>query len=101
VRQQKIKTPFEFVVSALRASGAEVSDTAPLQRALADLGMPLYLCQPPTGYDDSADAWVSSGALVNRINFAVSLSKGQVPGVRLSSGSTAALTLGSADFQRQ
>ena len=35
--------------------------------------MPLYLCQPPTGYKDTADAWVSSGALITRMNFAVEL----------------------------
>jgi uncharacterized protein (DUF1800 family) len=100
VRKQKIKTPFEFVVSALRASAAEVRNASAVLRALADMGMPLYLCQPPTGYDDTADAWVSSGALVNRINFAVALSKGQVAGVRLTQPE-GALAFGSAEFQRQ
>ena len=36
--------------------------------------MPLYLCQPPTGYSDKAEAWVNTGALLNRMNFAVMLS---------------------------
>jgi uncharacterized protein (DUF1800 family) len=49
-RRAKIKTPFEFVVSALRATGADVQDTRPLARTLQQQGMPLYLCQPPTGY---------------------------------------------------
>ncbi len=48
-RRAKIKTPFEFVVSALRATGADVTDTRPLARTLQQQGMPLYLCQPPTG----------------------------------------------------
>jgi uncharacterized protein (DUF1800 family) len=100
VRQQKIKTPLEFVVSALRASGAEVRSTAALRRALAEMGMPLYLCQPPTGYDDTADAWVSSGALISRINFAVTLTNGQVPGVRVP-GTAEAVAIASAAFQRQ
>jgi uncharacterized protein (DUF1800 family) len=79
----KVKTPFEFVVSALRATDADLQVAAPIVRALAGLGMPLYLCQPPTGYDDTAATWVSSGALVNRLNFAVSMAGGQLRGVRL------------------
>jgi uncharacterized protein (DUF1800 family) len=37
--------------------------------------MPLYLCQPPTGYDDAASVWVSSGALLNRMNVALGLGR--------------------------
>jgi uncharacterized protein (DUF1800 family) len=77
----KVKTPFEFVVSALRAASADVRTALPAIRALADLGMPPYLCQPPTGYDETADTWVSSGALVNRMNFAVALSGGGLRGI--------------------
>jgi uncharacterized protein (DUF1800 family) len=69
----KVKTPLEFVVSAVRASGTEVQDATPLVRAMQQLGMPLYMCQPPTGYKDTADAWVNTGALVNRMNFALQL----------------------------
>src|SRR5205085_601288 len=69
----KVKTPFEFVVSAVRAAGADVQDATPLVRAMQQLGMPLYQCQPPTGYKDTADAWVNTGALVNRMNFALQL----------------------------
>ena len=79
----KVKTPFEFVASALRATGADVRAATPLVRALASLGMPLYLCQPPTGYDETADRWVSSGALVNRMNFALAIAGGQMRGVQL------------------
>jgi uncharacterized protein (DUF1800 family) len=79
----KVKTPFEFVVSALRATNADVRIATPLVRALAGLGMPLYLCQPPTGYDETADRWVSSGALVNRMNFALAVSGGQMRGIQL------------------
>jgi uncharacterized protein (DUF1800 family) len=79
----KVKTPFEFVVSALRATGAEVGTALPAVRALRDLGMPLYFCQPPTGYDEAADNWVSAGALVARMNFAVDLANGRLPGITL------------------
>ena len=69
----KVKTPFEFVVSALRAAGTEVGDARPIVRELRELGMPLYMCQPPTGYADTADAWVNTGALVTRLNYALKL----------------------------
>ena len=88
----KVKTPFEFVVSALRASGADVADARPLVREVQQLGMPLYMCQPPTGYKDTADAWVNTGALVSRMNFALKLA---------SNDHDLALTLGSPEFQRR
>ncbi len=69
----KVKTPFEFVVSATRALGVEVTDALPLARAVQQLGMPLYQCQPPTGYTDTADAWVNTGGLVARMNFALTI----------------------------
>ena len=69
----KVKTPYEFVVSAVRATGIQMNGAQPLVQAIRTLGMPLYGCQPPTGYADKADAWVNSGALLNRMNFAVSL----------------------------
>ncbi len=80
----KVKTPFEFVVSALRATDADLQVATAVVRALAGLGMPLYLCQPPTGYDETAATWVSSGALVNRMNFAVAMAGGELRGVRLA-----------------
>ena len=76
----KVKTPFEFVVSAVRATGADVQDATPLVRAMQQLGMPLYMCQPPTGYKDTADAWVNTGALVNRMNFALQLAGNNLRG---------------------
>jgi uncharacterized protein (DUF1800 family) len=75
----KVKTPFEFVVSAVRATGVQVGNAQPLVQAVRTLGMPLYGCQPPTGYADKAEAWVNSGALLNRMNFAVSLASGRQP----------------------
>ncbi len=72
-RAAKVKTPLEFVASALRATRANVENAVPLVRVLRDLGMPVYFCQPPTGYDDTLGTWVSSGALVGRMNFALEL----------------------------
>jgi uncharacterized protein (DUF1800 family) len=99
----KVKTPLEFVASALRATGADVRTALPLARTLRDMGMPLYSCQPPTGYEEAASAWVSAGALVSRMNFAVELSKNAIRGVRvpLSAEQTLALKIGAPEFQRQ
>jgi uncharacterized protein (DUF1800 family) len=83
-RGAKVKTPFEFVVSALRATGAEVRNAGPLVQQLRTLGMPLYGAQPPTGYDDTAASWVNSGALINRMNFAVALVSNRLPGTRVA-----------------
>jgi uncharacterized protein (DUF1800 family) len=78
----KVKTPFEFVVSAVRASGADAANAMPLVQAMRDMGMPPYQCQPPTGYADRADAWVNAGALLSRMNFALALAGGRLPGIR-------------------
>ena len=77
----KLKTPLEYVTSAVRASGAEVSNPLPLVQSLQQLGMPLYGCQPPTGYKWDEATWLSSSALVNRMNFALALSTNRVGGV--------------------
>ncbi len=79
VARVKVKTPFEFVASAVRALDADVRTPRPLLRSLQELGMPSYLCQPPTGYADTADAWVSSGALVSRMNLALDLASPERP----------------------
>jgi len=81
----KVKTPLEFVVSAARASGAEVTDAMPIAHQLQNMGMPLYAAQPPTGYSMKADAWVNSSALLGRMNFALALTSGKVKGVQVDS----------------
>ena len=80
----KVKTPLEFVVSALRATGADVSDATPLIGQLQSLGMPLYGAQPPTGYSMKAETWVSSSALLGRMNFAIRLASGKIRGVQVT-----------------
>jgi uncharacterized protein (DUF1800 family) len=84
----KVKTPFEFVVSAMRATGTETATGLPVAAALRNLGMPLYMCQPPTGYADRAEAWVNTGALLARMNFAVSLTSLRFRGARTTAGGT-------------
>jgi uncharacterized protein (DUF1800 family) len=79
----KVKTPLEFVASAVRATGADVDDAFPLTRQIANLGMPLYSAQPPTGYSMKADVWVSSSALLGRMNFALGMTSGKIRGVKV------------------
>jgi uncharacterized protein (DUF1800 family) len=82
VYRAKVKTPLEFLTSALRASDATVMNPQPLVQAMERLGMPVYGMQTPNGYSWKQDEWVSSNALVARMNFALVLSAGRLPGVR-------------------
>jgi len=79
----KIKKPFEFVASAVRALGGstDAQGGSALARASAEIGEPLYLAQSPTGYADRADVWVNAGALLARMNFALTLASGRYPHV--------------------
>ena len=77
----KVKTPIEFIASAARAGNAQIDTMQPLVNALHDMGMPLYGAVPPTGYKWDAADWVSTGALVNRMNFALNFAANKLPGV--------------------
>jgi uncharacterized protein (DUF1800 family) len=77
----KIKTPLEYVVSAARASNADIINLRPLANALREMGMPLYGAVAPTGYKWDAADWISTGALVNRMNFALLLPANRLPGI--------------------
>jgi len=78
----KIKTPYELVVSAVRALGTDVDTPMPLVQWVGRIGEPMYQCQPPTGYSDKAEAWVNTGALLNRLNFSLTLAGNRVRGAR-------------------
>ena len=78
----KIKTPYELVISAARALGTDVDTPMPLVQWTGRIGEPLYQCQPPTGYSDKADAWVNTGALLNRLNYSLALAGNKVRGSR-------------------
>jgi len=82
VYRAKVKTPEEFVVSAVRASGVDVKNAIPLVQALDKLGMPFYGMQTPNGYSWMAEPWVNTGDLVSRMNFALGLSSDRVSGVQ-------------------
>jgi len=79
--RSKVKTPLELVVSAVRATGAEVNYAIPLSTQIAQLGQPLYRKIEPTGYSSANAEWVNSAALLARMNFALALTANRVPGI--------------------
>ncbi len=88
----KVKTPLEFVVSAVRASGGEVEDARALVGTLNNMGMMPYGMMPPTGYSMKASTWVNSSALLARMNFALALAAGKIRGVKVDSANLLAGT---------
>jgi uncharacterized protein (DUF1800 family) len=99
----KVKTPFEYTISAVRAAGATVDDPLPIARELRKIGEPLYFAQPPTGYSDAAEAWQGDGALMARLDFAAALAAGKMPGTRVTTPDAGALArmLATPEFQKQ
>jgi uncharacterized protein (DUF1800 family) len=122
-RGAKYKTPYEFVISAVRAAGVSPGNVRPLLGAMVQLGMPLFGCLTPDGYKNTEDAWLSPDATTRRISFATALVRGSpgavddahleaIYGSALSEGTRAvinespkglraALMLGSPDFMRR
>jgi uncharacterized protein (DUF1800 family) len=83
----KVKTPFEVVASALRAVNATPDPTPRTAQLVARLGQPIFGRQTPDGWPDRGDAWMNTGAILNRINFGLSLAAGQIPGAPLTNWS--------------
>jgi len=83
----KVKTPFELVASALRAVNAQPDTTPRTAQIVARLGQPIFGRQTPDGWPDHGDAWMNTGAILNRINFGLSLAAGQIPAARLDNWS--------------
>lgn len=81
--QSKFKTPFEFTVSAIRATGATVEHHDELLEALDHMGQPIYREEDPTGYYDQAEAWLDPGVLLHRWQFALRLAEGRLDGVKM------------------
>lgn len=79
----KIKTPYELAVSSIRAIGADTTGGPQMLAMLTKLGEVPYGYQAPTGYPDMAEDWVNTGALLERMNYAIALSSNQIPGTRV------------------
>ena len=80
-RLAKTKSPLEFTVSAVRVLGAATDDSPGMSQVVARLGQPLYLQPAPTGYPETQDEWVNSGALLDRMNIAMALAANTLPGI--------------------
>ncbi len=75
----KFKTPYQYVISAVRASAAPTTNITPLLAAMGQLGMPLHGCATPDGYKNTQEAWLNPDALSRRIGFATALAGGRLP----------------------
>jgi hypothetical protein len=80
----KVKTPFELVVSALRATGARPDTTPRTAQLIARLGEPIFGHRDPNGWPETSDAWINTGSILNRINFGLAFAAGRLPGVSLA-----------------
>ena len=79
----KIKSPFELAVSSIRALGADTNGGPQMLAMLNKLGEVPYGYQAPTGYPDTAEDWVNTGALLERLNYSIALSSNQIAGTRV------------------
>jgi uncharacterized protein (DUF1800 family) len=79
----KVKRPFELAISSLRTLGAETTGGPQLHQWIARMGEPLYGFQTPNGYSDSAESWVNTGGLLERLNFGLALASNRIPGTRV------------------
>ena len=91
--RNKVKTPMEFLASAYRATLTDPTNPQALVNTMRTMGMPLYNAVPPTGYYITADKWMNTGALVDRLNFAVQLTGGKFAGQRFDAAKMVALGL--------
>jgi hypothetical protein len=76
---EKFKTPYQYVISVVRAAGVEVNNVRPLLAAMNRMGMPLYGCQSPDGYKNTEDVWLNPDALAQRISFVSGIGLGRSP----------------------
>jgi uncharacterized protein (DUF1800 family) len=100
----KTKTPLEYVASAIRTLDGTTDGSRPLAQAIARMGQPLYQCQPPAGYPDRGEHWMSNTAILERLNFAVALASNHIPGtvVRVDGPLKPVVAkLGSPEFQKR
>jgi uncharacterized protein (DUF1800 family) len=87
--RSKVKSPFELVASALRAVGARADTTPRSAQVVAFLGQPIFGHQAPNGWPETGEAWMNAGAILNRINFGLSLASGRIPGASIAQWSEA------------
>jgi uncharacterized protein (DUF1800 family) len=79
----KVKRPFELAISAIRTLGGDTNGGPQLHQWIARMGEPLYGYQTPNGYSDTAESWVNTGGLLERMNFGLVLASNRIPGTRV------------------
>jgi uncharacterized protein (DUF1800 family) len=99
--RNKVKTPMEFLASAYRTTLTDPSNPGALVNTMRNMGMPLYFALPPTGYYITADHWMNSSALVDRLNFAYQLTNGKFANQKFDAPKVVALGLLSEPLQPQ
>ena len=99
--RSKMKSPLEMVASAVRSVNGDVDYAFALANQVAQLGEPLYRKQEPTGYSNSSQEWMNSAGLLARMNFALQLANGKVPGVKVETANASGIELGSPEFQKK
>jgi uncharacterized protein (DUF1800 family) len=82
--RSKTKSPFELVISAVRAVNAEVRQPYQLFNWMEKMGQKIYFYQAPTGFPDRSEYWINTGALLNRMNFGLAFASHRIPGVRIN-----------------
>ncbi|MEP6903603.1 MAG: DUF1800 domain-containing protein [Actinomycetota bacterium] len=82
--QTKIKSPFEFVAAALRITDAETDANNPVLSRIAKMGQSLFGHVTPDGYPEKSSEWLSTGSLLERLNFASALARNQIKGTTIN-----------------
>jgi hypothetical protein len=91
--RNKVKTPVEFIASAFRTTATDPGNPGALVNTIRTMGMPLYSALPPTGYYITADKWMNTGALVDRLNFAYQLTTSKFSNQKFDSARVLAMGL--------
>ena len=100
-RPVKFKSPYQYVMSAVRASGIATTNVKPLMAVLSQLGQPLYGCQTPDGFHDTEADWLNPNAVTQRVNFATALASGKLPLQRVDDPNDAGGANGKKAMERQ
>ncbi|HMI49560.1 MAG TPA: DUF1800 domain-containing protein [Gemmatimonadaceae bacterium] len=98
--RSKVKSPFEVVVSAMRALNAAPDSTPRSAQVIAYLGQPIFGHQAPNGWPETGESWMNTGAILNRINFGMAAAAGRLPGADIRA-LPALDTIGSAPRAKQ
>ncbi len=91
--RNKVKTPMEFLASAFRTTATDPQNPGALVNTINTMGMRLYYALPPTGYYITADHWMNSAALIDRLNFAYQLTGSKFANQKFDSAHVLALGL--------